>query len=255
MSLDGKQVLVTGGLGGIGRPLVELLLGKGATVWVADRLPRASVNGASYIHADLREEEQVRSLCQRICDAPPDILINMAGLNAFCDFTRQTEKEFMDMINVNLTAPMQLSRAVLPGMLKRGSGQIINIGSVVGSIGLPHFTAYAATKAGVKGFSEALRRELNGSGVSVTHIAPRAVRTAMNQGCIEEFNRLSHTTEDLPEDVARRILRAIERKEANVTIGFPEKLFVKLNALWPRAIDGPLNKNRKIAQTILAARS
>lgn len=255
MSLDGKQVWVTGGLGGIGQPLVQLLSENGATVTVADRLPRASVRDAKYVHADLSDEQNTRSVCAMLQQDTPDILVNLAGINSFCEFTRQRVTELEAMVSVNLLAPMLLSRAVLPGMLERGSGQIINIGSVVGSIGLPHFTAYAATKAGVRGFSEALRRELAGSGVSVTHIAPRAVRTPMNSGSIEEFNKLSHTAEDLPEDVARRILRAIERKEANVTIGFPERLFVKINALWPAVVDGPLNKNRKIAATILAARS
>jgi short-subunit dehydrogenase len=255
MSPEGKRVFVTGGLGGIGRPLVDLLLAAGAVVTVTDRAQHGASNGAGYIRADLGDALSLQSLCEALQTTPQDILVNLAGLNAFCEFQKQIPAELESMLNVNLLAPMRLSQAALPGMLKRGSGQIVNIGSVVGSIGLPHFTAYAATKAGVKGFSEALRRELTGSGVSVTHIAPRAVRTPMNHGAIGEFNKRSHTAEDPPEKVARRILLAMEREEANVTIGFPEKLFVKLNTLWPSIVDGPLNKNRQIAATILAARS
>ena len=252
MSLSTKTVMVTGGLGGIGQPLVRLLVENGARVTVSDYQPNASVDRAQYIYADLRDTASIDALCKVVAAETPDILVNLAGLNAFCKFSEQSSTNINDMITVNLTSMMLLSRAALPSMIQRNHGQIVNIGSVVGSIGLPHFTVYAATKAGVKGFSEALRRELNGSGVSVTHIAPRAVRTPMNQGSIDRFNELSKTAVDSPENVAARILRAIEHKESNVTIGFPEKLFVKINALWPGVVDGPLNKNRKIGETILA---
>lgn len=227
----------------------------GAVVTVADRSQQDSAIDAEYIQADFSDARSVELLCGRLRSASPDILINLAGLNAFCAFPLQTAAEIEAVISVNLTAPVRLSQAVLGGMLERGSGQIVNVGSIVGSIGIPHFTVYTATKAGLRGFSEALRRELSGSGVCVTHIAPRAVRTPMNHGAIGEFNRRSHTVEDLPGTVARRIVRAIEREETSVTIGFPEKLYVKINALWPKVIDGPLIRNRQIATEILAAHS
>jgi short-subunit dehydrogenase len=247
-----KYIVITGGLGGIGRPLVDKLLAAGAKITIADRCDSTQIPGVRYKKADLSDPASIDTLCESLRRTPPDILVNLAGLNAFCEFEAQPIAQLNAMLQVNLIAPMRLTHAVLPKMLRRGSGQIVNIGSVVGSIGLPHFVAYAATKSGLKGFSEALRREVAGRGVTVTHVAPRAVKTPMNHGAIDELNDRCGTSQDQPEVVADRILRAIIRDEPNVTVGFPEKLFVKINALWPRVVDGPLIKNRRIGESILA---
>lgn len=252
---DDRHVLMTGGRGGIGRPLADRLLAAGASVTAIGRGSGQDIDGVRYIRVDLAERLEVDALCEGLHAAPPDILINLAGVTAFCEYETQPVAQLEAMLQVNLLTPMRLAHAVLPGMLERGSGQIVNIGSVIGSIGLPHFAAYAATKSGLRGFSEALRREVAGRGVSVTHIAPRAVRTPMNHGAIDEFNQRVGTSQDRPEVVADRILRAIVRDESNVTVGFPEKLFVKVNALWPRMVDGTVIKNRQVSESILTVKN
>lgn len=252
MSLDGKHVLITGGNGGIGRHVVERLLEAGARVTVADRTPEGRRPGAAFVEADLSSPDAVYRLGESLRAAPPDILVNLAGLNAFNSFESMERAQLATLMQVNLLAPMQLTHCLLPGMIARGSGQIVNIGSVLGDIPLPYFTAYAASKAGVGAFSESLRRELTGRGVTVTHIAPRAVSTPMNHGAIGEFNKRSGAAEDPPERVAAIIVDAIARNRRRVTIGLPERFFIKVNQLLPSLVDHSIRRNRKVAEDVLS---
>ncbi|WP_374651020.1 SDR family NAD(P)-dependent oxidoreductase, partial [Rhizorhabdus sp.] len=129
-------------------------------------------------------------------------------------------------------------------------GRIVNIGSVFGSIPFAHFVSYSSAKAGLKGFSQALRRELAGSGVEVTHVAPRAVRTPLNSERVMALAEITKMHLDAPEYVADRIALAIEKGERDVVIGFPESVFVRLNALMPTMIDKALAANDRKAAAI-----
>ncbi len=236
MLLDGKTVFVTGGTGGIGLPLVSLLRARGANVIVYSRATQGNLM------------ENVDTTCKALREDTPDILINLAGIN---DFNHAENQDYDALVTLNLLVPMRLSQAVLPAMRKRGYGQIVNIGSMVGLIPLPHMTGYAAAKSGLKGFSDSLRRELHGTGVTVNHIAPRAVQTSMNNGKARLLNSRTGATEDTPLSVARRIARAIERDETDVRIGWPERLFALINAVMPTMIDKGLRKNTVIGEDIL----
>jgi len=125
---------------------------------------------------------------------------------------------------------------------------------VLGGIAAPLFATYSASKAGLRGFSEALRREMAGHGVTVTHVNPRAVATAMNDGVIAEFNKRTSTREDPPAQVAMRIYKAMLYDEKEVNIGLPERFYLKLNALLPLLIDDALIANRHIGENILDPR-
>jgi len=238
MQLKGKTVFLTGGTGGIGRPLARLLQNAGARVIIHDRAQ----------HGDLAEK--IDDICAELSRDTPDILINMAGFNAF-DYCEDQDIE--GIVALNMMVPMRLCQAVLRNMKARGSGQIINIGSMTALIPLPHLTGYVAAKAGLKGFSDALRRELGGSGVSVTHIVPRAVKTPMNTGARAEINERTGVHYDDPQAVAARIFKAIIRQEREVRFGWPERLFAFLNANVPLVIDRGLQKNRIIGEQILAS--
>lgn len=249
MQLKGKQVVLTGGNGGIGTHLAGLLKQAGADVLIVDR--NADHGHHTYI-CNLAESTPLDTLCRQLSSQPIDILINLAGMMYFGHLQEQKVEQLQTMLRVNLEVPILLSQAVIPGMLERGSGQIVNIGSVFGALPFPHFTTYSATKAGLKGFSEALRREYSGKGIDVTYIAPRAVQTPLNNGAIQTLHQRTHVTNDSPEKVAQIIARAILQKRKRVTIGQPEGIFSALNAIFPALIDRALIGKRDIADEVLS---
>ena len=236
MPLKGKSVYITGGTGGIGTPLVKMLRNAGANVIVHD----INQDGDLVINRD--------KICSYLKQNTPDILINMAGYNVF-DYCEDQDLEAI--IALNMMVPARLSQAVLPGMKLRGSGHIVNTGSMTALIPLPHLTGYVTAKAGLKGFSDCLRRELGGINIAVTYIVPRAVKTGMNSGTSAEINARTGVHYDYPEDVAARIFKAIINCESEVRIGWPERFFAFLNANFPFIIDRGLQKNRKIGEEIL----
>ncbi len=236
MQLKGKTVYITGGTGGIGTPLVNHLQEAGAEVIVYD------------IEKDGDLVGNLDQTCAYLKENTPDILINMAGYNVF-DYCE--DQDLDAIIALNMMVPVKLSQAVLPGMKARNSGHIVNMGSMTGLIPLPHLTGYVTAKAGLKGFSDCLRRELGGANIAVTHIVPRAVRTAMNSGTRAEINERTNVHHDDPADVAKRIFEAVIKREREVRFGWPERFFALMNANFPTIIDQGLQKNRKIGEDIL----
>jgi len=168
------------------------------------------------------------------------MLIHLAGVLDFASYANQDPGFIQAMLRVNVEAPMQFTREVLPGMLERGHGRIVNVGSMFGSIGFPCFAAYSATKFALRGFSEALRRELAGTGVGVTYVSPRAVRTAFNPPVVHRMAEQGLMHMDDPNWVAMKIVRALERDANDVYLGFPESFFARLNGLLPRLVDRAL---------------
>ncbi|OED36433.1 hypothetical protein AB833_27890 [Chromatiales bacterium (ex Bugula neritina AB1)] len=251
MIADGKTVLLTGGLGGIGRPLLQLLLAVDAEVTVVGRSCGDGNNAYRYIQADLGCAREVATLCDAVRQDTPDIVINLAGLNSMSEYRNQPASDINTILHVNLLAPMLLAQAALGVMTDRRSGQIVNVGSVLGSIPSPLMAAYSASKAGLQGFSQALGREVAGTGVKVTHINPRAVRTAMNGGRLGEFNRLTRVQEDSPETVALRIFDAMVLDKKLVNIGLPEKFYSLVNSVAPIFVDDVLIANRHIGENLL----
>jgi short-subunit dehydrogenase len=224
MLLNHKTIVLTGAQGGIGEHLLKRLKQCNAEVIAIGRRPEENI-----IQADLADSNNIESLCATLKNKPVDILINLAGLMYFGDTTKLSVKKLNDIVNVNLTAPMLLTQAVLPNMLKHGKGHIVNIGSVFGSLPFPSFSAYSATKAGLKGFSDSIRREYSERGITVSHISPRGVKTAFNTQEITKFNQLINANVDAPEIVANIILDAIIKKTRNVNIGFSENfLFISM---------------------------
>lgn len=236
MQLKGRKVFITGGTGGIGRPLVKLLQDEGAQLTVYDRKTQGDL------------ADKIDSVCAALALDTPDIIINLAGYN---DFNHCEKQAAEDIIKINLTVPVRLAQAALPAMKRRGSGHIVNIGSMTALIPLPHLTCYVAAKAGLKAFSDSLRREIDGSGIHITHITPRAVDTDANKGLKKILNQKTGVNHDSAGFVAARIVKAIERNEKDVRIGWPERFFAVLNALFPRLIDKGLKKNRDIGEEIL----
>jgi len=260
MNLSGKRIILTGAAGGIGYRLALLLAEKGARLALVERnAPRVqeicaeiSQRGgfAAPVALDLSGEgapqQAVDSALQALGGV--DVLINNAGLMDFTLFERQSPQRIEQMIGVNVIAPMLLARAVLPLLLAQDSGRIVNIGSAFGSIGFPHFATYCASKFAMRGFSEALRRELVDSRVGVTYVSPRATKTPLNDDVTTRMLEETKTNMDEPDYVAAQIVLAIERESKEYFIGQPESFFARLNGMFPRLVDNGLLKNTRIAR-------
>ncbi|MEO8308606.1 MAG: SDR family NAD(P)-dependent oxidoreductase [Pseudomonadota bacterium] len=246
--LEGQRVVVTGAAGGIGTLVAQRLRARGARVVGIDRVPCPACDES--IVGDLSAPEGVAAIAAGLGSRPVDVLVNLAGIQYFGPFERQDAQSVWLGFAVNLIAPVVLSQAVLPQMRARNAGQIVNIGSVFGAIPFAHFVTYSSAKGGLRGFSDALRRELNGSGIRVTHIAPRAVRTAFNSQKVLEFAALTRMNMDAPELVADRIAMAVGSKVSNIVIGIPENIFVRVNALLPALVDLALKSNDRKAAAL-----
>ena len=248
MKIAGKLVAITGGSGGIGSLLTNHIIGEGGKLLVIDRVATAT---GEFLQGDLSNLEGIANVAEALADRKPDILINLAGIQYFGMFDKQPSQHVVFMHTINLIAPSLLAQAVIPAMRSRGGGQIVNIGSVFGSIPFAHFVTYSSTKAGLKALSQGLRRELAGSGITITHISPRAVKTALNDARVIKLAGLTNMKMDTPEHVAGRIMHAIETDKKDMVIGAPEAFFTRINALLPGVVDNALAKNDLIARNIL----
>lgn len=238
--LDGQTVVVTGAAGGLGAPVAKLLRASGARVIGVDRVSCPTCDESLIV--DLADNEQLSAFASRLEQETPDILVNIAGLMRFGLHEDQPVDALVLCYRINLLVPAILARAVAGPMRTRGSGQIVNIGSVLGSIPYPWFAAYSSTKAGLAALSQGLRRELAGSRVTVTHINPRAARTGFNNAEVNRFLDLAGMTADEPDKVAELIVTAILKRKETVSVGKAERLYAILNAISPRLIDMGLSK-------------
>jgi len=204
------------------------------------------------ILADLATEAGLVELCAKLAQLRIDILVNLAGMQYFGPFDRQGPEQIWTCYAVNLIAPATLTRCVLPQMQARGMGQIVNIGSVLGAVNYPYFAAYSSSKAGLRGLSDALRRELGKSDIAITYIAPRAVRTAFNDADVNRFLKIANMHPDDPAIVARRIVKAIVERRKEVTLGIAESFYTRLNGVFPRLVDAGLKGTVAKAQALFS---
>ncbi len=242
MPLERKKVILTGGSGGLGRLVAAQFLGAGADLSIMSR-NRGGPDGIRHLPADLSTLQGIDAAQIIVAREAPDLLVNLAGVQYFGPLEDQSLDDLCKSYLINLMAPVALCRAALPAMKRRSSGQIVNVGSVLGSIPFAHFAAYSSAKAGLKAFSEALRRELVDTDVCVTHICPRATQTSLITPDIRKYAQLTRMTIDDPVIVAEKIFRAIRQRRKEVCIGISESIFSRLNAVLPRLIDAAVAKN------------
>jgi short-subunit dehydrogenase len=254
MKFADMRVLVTGATGGIGSAIAEALLVRGASVLAAGRdatalddlarrLARFGAR-AEFIGADLlRPADRERLYAAALAfggGAGINVLINNAGVGNFGLFDAMDDADIERLLAVNVAAPLQLTRALLPQLRRQPASAIVNIGSVLGTIGYPGQATYSATKFALRGFSEALRRELADSRVRVLYIAPRATRTALNSAAVDRLNVALRVATDSPAVVAAAVCRALARGRKASVLGWPEWLYARVNALAPSVVDRSL---------------
>lgn len=244
MRIAAARVLLTGAGGGIGQAMAERLRAGGAAVLsVGRRAPNPA--DEAWVQADLLRADGRAAVLAAAQRWRPNVVVQAAGLPGFGRIGQLDPLAMQQMLELNLLVPMLLSQALLPLLRAQGAAQLVFVGSALGRIGLPGFSAYGASKAGLHAFAEALRRELAGSSVLVQLLAPRATRTAFNDAAVEAYNERTGTTSDPPARVADALVRLIESEAAERTIGFPERLGVRLNPLLGPLLDGSFAKQRE----------
>jgi short-subunit dehydrogenase len=253
-------VLVTGAGSGIGRALaVEAgRIGRRLVLVGRRRDPleetAASLGpNVSCVVGDVTTPEGRGAIRTAVADLGRlDILINNAGTVVSGPADRIDDADLMRTVATNVIAPMALTRELLPWLVA-SRGQVVNMGSVFGDIAFPYFAAYSATKFALRGYSDALRRELAPQGVAVTYLAPRGLRTAAADGFAGLVAPMGMALDD-PEAAARRAWRAIAARRASQYPKTRERFFVALQRVRPMLIDRALSKMAGDPEVIAAAR-
>ncbi len=250
MELKGANIVLTGASGGLGRELARQFAAAGANLLLVGRDEARLgdlLNGLggtgvrlACIAADLNQSGDIERIAEAARAFDADVLVNNAGINAFGMFERQDWTDSADVLNTNLFSPLHLTQALLPWLARRPHAAILNIGSTFGSLPFPGFAAYSAAKAGLRGFSQALRRELADSRIEVVYVAPRAISTPLNSDRVNALNEELGSHSDSPELAARQIVAALRAGRGETHLGFPERLFAWLNGVAPRLIDRAL---------------
>jgi uncharacterized protein len=240
-------VLLTGASGGIGNAIARALHRRGAAVVLSGRRTEAlaglvsELGGAARaIAADLASADGIQALLDTEPDA--DVLVANAALPASGWLDSFSAEEIDRAIAVNLSAPMQLARALAPRMVERGSGQLVFISSMSGKIANGGGSIYSATKFGLRGFAAALRDELHGTGVGVTAVFPGFVSEA---GMFAEANvKLpAYARTRSPEQVANAVVRGIERDIGEVDVApLPMRVSAWLAGIAPGTVAGVARK-------------
>jgi len=203
-----RTVLITGAASGIGLAMARAFAREGARVVLHDLKDASKLAeelGGVFLQADLSRPEEVEALGQRAAELGVDILVNNAGfqhIDPVEDFPLET---WQAMIQVMLTAPFQLIKALLPGMKRKGWGRVINVASVHGLVASPYKSAYISAKHGLIGLTKTVALEAGPFGVTVNAIAPAYVRTPLVEGQIQDQAR---TLGISPEEVVEKVFLA-----------------------------------------------
>lgn len=243
----GRTVLITGASGGIGEAMARQLAAPGVTLLLSarseaalDRLAEALRQQGAEAHVfpqDLAQPEGARALYRSVEEAglTVDVLVNNAGFGTQGLFQENDLETYEEMLTLNVTALVSLTRLCLPGMLARGSGGVLNVASTAAFTPVPRFAVYAASKSFVKEFSQALHEELRGSGVHVTCLAPGPTATGF-------FDRAALSgvpggrAAATPEDVARDGIEALARNRRVKVSGLVNRLSALAAGLAPTAL-------------------
>lgn len=263
MKFNDKRILLTGATGGVGYLLAKKLAAKGAILALVGRdvsklnslqleIERSGAK-ANIIIADLSLDGAaqlvIKTAQQQLGGI--DVLINNAGVLDFIAFEQQSEARITEIIQTNVTSLIQLTRAVLPSLQQQNQGHFCFVGSIFGSLGFPHYATYCASKFAVHGFSQALRRELVGTNIGVTYIAPRTIETTMNNSAAVAMLNKAGQTMDSPEMVADIIIIALQNEKQEVFIGQPQRFFAWLNGIAPSLVNLGLKKQTALAKPFI----
>ncbi|GAA5139497.1 SDR family oxidoreductase [Thalassotalea piscium] len=245
--------LLTGATGGIGQAIAQLFDAQGFQLILHGRnelkletLQKSLKGNHHIICGDLNDAEVRRVLIdEAFADLAhqPTMLINNAGISQFKSFDEIHGDDIESLISTNLIATIDFTRLFLCRV--KESSTIVNVGSAYGAIGYPGYSLYCASKFGLRGFTEALMRELANSDHRVCYFAPRATNTSINSTSVQRMNSELGNNSDTPEFVAQELLTLINSKSARKTVGWPEKFFARINGVLPEVVDKSIIKQTK----------
>jgi len=260
IDLKGRKALITGGASGIGLAIAREFARRGAFPVLADLngpaleeaaqgLRQKGLDGYPY-HLDVTDFQAVLRMREHLKEAglEPEVLVNCAGVTLVAHVCNTTHEDWSRMININLMGPVNIIDAFLPDLSARGSGHIVNIGSIDGLIPIPGQAPYCASKFAVTGLTEVLYFDLKPRGIGVTLVCPGAVNTPMAKGMpIRDFPhsfgsqrltdlvwRMVESISNTPENIARHAADAVERGRFLVIPGAPSRLMWHYRRLFPR---------------------
>ncbi len=257
--MPGAAVAVTGGARGIGFATAKAFAAKGAQVFIGDLDAELAETAAAEIGCrgfalDVRSRESFADFLAGI-DAPLQVLVNNAGIMPAGRFADEDDAVTDAIVDVNLKGVLHGTKLVLPGMLERGSGHIVNVASYLGVVPAAGLATYCATKHAVVGFSESLRDELADTGVTVTAVLPSAVRTDLVSGV--KLGGILPTVD--PENIADAVVDTCQTRPAIVAVPGWMRSYEAAAALVPDrlvgAVRGMLTRSRVLQNLDHAARA
>ena len=251
VNIPGKLIVVTGASSGIGRATAVLLAHAGARVVLVARTPEAleaialeisNAGGQAFVMpTDIGDAGAVAQLAARVQRelGPPDAIIHSAGAGRWLFLEETPANEVLEMLSAPFLGALWLTRAFLPGMLERGSGRVVFVGSPAAWATWPGATVYAASRWAFRGLYEALRADLVGTGVGATMVIPGRVDSPYfnnNPGVTDRFPKLAELlVPAVPvEAVALAIQRGLEREARVVVLPWIVSVLLVVNALMPR---------------------
>jgi short-subunit dehydrogenase len=258
MQPEMMTVLLTGACGGIGRALSHQLANAGANLYLTGRDPDELCHLLQELNTYLRPGQFIQTKALDLTDdnqvdewiasikhqqKPVNVLVNNAGVAGFDLLENQNDQDIERIMFLNSIVPMKLTRKLLPMLSQRSEARIVNVSSTFGAIGFPGYSVYSASKYAVRGFSQALARELSDSNVHVGCFLPRATQTSINSSSAVELNRELKVSMDSPETVATLLMKFISNHRREQAVGWPEKLLVRINSIFPAIIGNAICKN------------
>ncbi|GAB6991533.1 SDR family oxidoreductase [Paenibacillus pini] len=246
--LKNKVVFITGASSGIGALTAQMVSSQGAIPILAARSQQRLEETARLIQGpheirlmDVTQENEVQRTLEDIIHryGGIDILLNNAGYGKFENALDMPAEEYGKMMDVNYMGTVRCTKAVLPHMLQRKRGQIINVASMAGKIGTAKSTAYTATKHAVLGFSNSLRQELRGTGITVSTINPGPIDTAFFEQADPSGSYVNNVRWLMmkPEHVARKIVRVMNTRKEEINLPVSAAAAMRLYQLFPRLSD------------------
>lgn len=262
--IDQSLVLITGATGGFGRHMVQQFIASGSRLILSDIDGQAlsavkaecgerAERIVTCIVADLSDQNGCQALMSEVLNVGdcPDILINNAGIAVSGRLNHVPADRWERLMQINLLAPIRLTSLVLPHMIERGSGHIVNISSLAGWVGSPGLTTYCAAKFGLRGFSEALALDVADHGIQTTTVYPSFSRTPILDSDQFGYAERRVVPDDMlsdPADVVAAIVKGVRKNRQHVFPDTPARIVHYLKRFVPSVL--PLIQRRLEKRTI-----